>query len=210
MTMTRKNALGAFIAGLLLTTILPITGLMAQTSQPADTLDGSWRKITAAELKDNAFSLFRNDWMLLATGTRNEKNAMTISWGGMGVLWGRDVVTVYVSTSRYTYGLMEKNDCFTVTAFPEEYRAALKYMGTKSGRDEDKFKNSGLTPQYTPLGHPAFAEARLLIECRKVYSAPFDYNQIILQNAKDMYDRKTMGIHTQYIGEILNVWVKEK
>lgn len=199
-----------FFAALALMAVLPCCNLMAQTSQPADTLDGSWKKITPNELKDNAFSLFGDDWMLLATGSRNEKNAMTISWGGLGVLWGRNVVTVYVSSSRYTYGLMEKNECFTVTAFPEEYREALNYMGTKSGRDEDKFKNSGLTAQYTPAGHPAFAQARLLIECRKIYSAPFDMNKIIPKDVQDMYNRHAMGIHTMYIGEILNVWVKNK
>ena len=62
-------------------------------------------------------------------------NTMTISWGSLGELWNKPVVTVYVSSSRYTHQFMEKNDHFTVAFFPAEYRQALQYLGSHSGRE---------------------------------------------------------------------------
>lgn len=164
-----------------------------------------WRRI-APEDVENAVRLFDKDWMALAVGSKGDMNAMTISWGGMGELWGRPVVTVYVSSSRYTYSFMERNDYFTVTAFPETMRNALIYIGRHSGRDGDKLAPAGLTAEYTALGNPVFKEARLAIECRIIYKAPFDAEKMD-KDVRHVYD-KGMGIHTMYIGEIVNVWTK--
>lgn len=111
--------------------------------------------------------------MVLAVGKKDDMNAMTVSWGEMGELWGLPVITVFVSTSRYTHSFMERNNYFTVTAFPERMRSALLYIGTHSGKDDDKLKAAGLTPEYTELGNPIFKEANLAIECRIIYSTPF-------------------------------------
>ncbi|MCH5326272.1 MAG: flavin reductase family protein [Duncaniella sp.] len=162
-----------------------------------------WRSITPYDIK-NAVELFNKDWMALAVGTRGDMNAMTISWGSLGELWGRPVVIVYVSSSRYTYEFMERNQYFTVTAFPESKREALQYIGTHSGRDGDKLSEAGLTPEFTELGNPVFREATLAIECKIIYSAPFDIEKIDPDAAK-IYERG-MGVHTMYIGEILNAW----
>ena len=134
-------------------------------------------------------------------------NAMTISWGGIGVLWGKPVVTVYVSTDRHTFGFMERNDYFTVTAFPEQHRAKLQYIGSHSGRDGDKIKGAGLTVEYTEQGNPTFTDGRLMIECRKIYSQQFDPARFN-DDARRIYSNG-MGIHHLYIGEMVNVWVKE-
>lgn len=164
-----------------------------------------WKPISPLKVK-NAIQLFDKDWMALAVGKKGDMNAMTISWGEMGELWGRPVVTVYVSTSRYTHSFMERNKYFTVTAFPSKMRPALQYIGTHSGRDGDKLKAAGLTPEYTELGNPIFKEANLAIECKIIYSAPFIPERID-KDARKVYDNG-MGIHTMYIGEILNVWEK--
>lgn len=173
--------------------------------QPVSTESQEWKAISPTEIK-NAIELFDKDWMALAVGKEGDMNAMTISWGGMGELWGRPVVTVYVSSSRYTHSFMERNGYFTVTAFPEKHRSALRYIGTHSGRDGDKLKTAGLTPEYTELGNPLFKEANLAIECKIIYSAPFDPERIDKEVGR-IYDNG-MGIHTMYIGEIVNVWEK--
>lgn len=145
--------------------------------------------------------------MALATGREGDMNAMTIAWGGLGELWKRPVVTVYVSSSRYTHGFMERNPYFTVTAFPESKRDALTYLGTHSGRDDpDKVAHAGLTAEYTDLGNPIFKEGDLAIECRTIYRAPFHYDSIA-PDVRKFYDNGT-GIHTMYVGEIVNVWKK--
>ncbi|MBX9188597.1 flavin reductase family protein [Bacteroides sp. K03] len=173
--------------------------------QEETTENAAWKAIRPEEVK-NAVQLFDKDWMALAVGKEDDMNTMTISWGGMGELWERPVVTVYVSTSRHTHSFMERNGYFTVTAFPEKHRSALRYIGTHSGRDGDKLKAAGLTPKYTEFGNPIFKEANLAIECKIIYSVPFDPERIDKEVGR-IYDNG-MSIHTMYIGEIVNVWKK--
>ena len=116
-------------------------------------------------------------------------------------------MTVYVSTNRYTYEFMEKNDYFTVTHFPESLRPKLAYLGRVSGRDEDKVAGSGLTVEFTDLGNPVYAEADLAIECRKIYSEQFK-RDLLPEDVRQWYDDSKLGIHCFYVGEIVHVWQK--
>ena len=166
-----------------------------------------WKQIKPQEIEGNAVKMFSEDWMLLSAGKEGDMNMMTIAWGGLGELWSKPVVTVYVSTSRYTYKYMEENEYFTVTSFPEEYREKLQYLGTVSGRDENKVKGSGLTTEFTELGNPIYKEATLAIECKKIYTHQFDKSQIPLEQ-REWYDSSNTGIHVMYVGEIVNVWSK--
>jgi len=166
----------------------------------------AWRRVAPGEI-GSAVELFRDDWMALIVGRKGELNAMTIGWGGIGMLWNCPVVTVYVSSDRYTHGLMERNDCFVVEAFAEPYRGVLKYLGSHSGRHGDKIAGSGLTVEYTAAGNPIFEQGMLAIECRKIYSASFDPAGFSGDAAERFYAKGT-GIHTIYIGEIVNVWRK--
>ena len=168
---------------------------------------GEWRQIDPKELTDNPIVKVGSEWMALAAGREGDMNAMTIGWGQWGVLWGRPVVTVYVSSSRYTYEFMERNEYFTVTGFPEQQRQALSYIGSHSGRDGDKLADAGLTTQFTELGNPIFAEANLAIECRLLYKQQMDREQCP-EGIREMYD-SGVGVHSMYIGEIVNVWIKE-
>lgn len=178
----------------------------AQKGEPSSAPQGEWQEITPFDIK-NPFSLLGKDWMALATGKEGDMNAMTIAWGTLGELWKKHVVIVYVSSSRYTHRFMERNDYFTVTAFPESQRKALTYLGTHSGRDDkDKVRSAGLTTEFTDLGNPIFKEGCLAIECRKIYSAPFNMENIEPETRR-FYDNGT-GVHTMYIGEIVHVWKK--
>ncbi|MBQ9712776.1 MAG: flavin reductase, partial [Bacteroidales bacterium] len=100
-------------------------------------------EILPTEIRENPIELFDRKWALVTVGTPDDVNTMTISWGSLGELWGKPVVTVYVSSSRYTHEFMERNPKFTVTFFPEECRGALQYLGSHSGRDGDKISESG-------------------------------------------------------------------
>ena len=88
---------------------------------------------------------FHGDWALVAAGSLDDHNAMTVSWGGIGCLWNKPVATVYIRPNRHTYGYFEKNEYFTVSFYPGEYKKALGLMGSKSGRDCDKEAEAGLT-----------------------------------------------------------------
>lgn len=206
-----KNLFLTAIMGLALFTSCQKQGNATDaTSAQNDTVDitkKEWKAISPDSIQKNATALFNNEWMALAAGTEGDMNAMTISWGQMGELWNKPVITVYVSSSRYTYEFMEKNEYFTVTAFPQPACDALKYIGSHSGRDEDKIAKAGLTPEFTELKNPIFKEANLAIECKIIYKTPFEADKLPMA-AREIYDRAGMGIHTMYIGEIVNAWVK--
>ena len=166
-----------------------------------------WQEIKPQNIDVNAVKLFANDWMLLSAGNDTSMNMMTIAWGALGELWGKPIVTVYVSTDRFTYKFLEDNEYFTVTAFPEQFRDKLQYIGSVSGRDEDKVKGSGLTPEFTKLGNPIYKEANLAIECKKIYAEQLKKELMPLEQ-RQWYDEKKLGVHMMYIGEIVNVWKK--
>ena len=94
------------------------------------------------DFTENGFQWF-HDAELLAAGDKEKSNAMTIGWGGIGTLWGRTALTVYVAEKRYTKEFMDKAEYFTVMVFDVKDSKVLNYMGTKSGRDEDRSATQG-------------------------------------------------------------------
>ena len=150
----------------------------------------------------DVFSRFDRQWALLCAGTPEDFNAMTISWGGMGTLWGKSVVTVYVKPIRYTWRYLEANDRFTVSFFPEAYWRDLSVMGTRSGRDGDKLAFTRLTPCALD-GAVGFDQAETTILCRKIY-----WQDLVRQNmpadvAAAYYAAEEP--HRMYIGEVLSI-----
>ena len=126
-------------------------------------------KISEEELKDNVFKLIGADWMLITAGDASSCNTMTASWGAMGVLWSKNVCFCFIRPTRHTRLFVEKNKAFTLSFFEDKYRKALNICGTISGKDKDKIKEAGLTPVISPSGSVYFSEARLVIECKKIY-----------------------------------------
>ena len=162
-------------------------------------------KIPPEQFSGNVFDRIGRQWAVLSAGNEGDFNGMTVSWGGMGILWKKPVVTVYVRPERYTYGYMEREELFTLSFFPEECRQALNLMGSKSGRDLDKVKAAGLTPLFLE-GAPGYGEAEAVLVCRKVYSEDFDLYKMTPQVAESY--KTSDGVHRIYWGEILGVYVK--
>jgi len=159
--------------------------------------------ITPEQMTDNPFKLVGSDWMLITAGPPDAYNTMTASWGGFGVLWNRHVCWCVIRPVRYTYQFMEKADSFTLSFFPEEYRSALNLCGSRSGRDIDKAAATGLTPVAGLLdGVTTFAEARLVIECRKLYFQDFIPDHFLDPTIHDNYPQR--DYHRMYVGEIVN------
>ena len=168
-------------------------------------LDG-FRKVSPEELEGNFIHKISKEWMLITAGSKDKFNMMTASWGGVGVLYNKPVAICFINPARYTYQIIENSDTFTLTFYPQQYRKALEYCGTKSGRDEDKVKGSGLTPVEIGAESMAFAQANIIIECRKLVSQSISLDAI--DNKEERNKRATQAMHKMYIGEIVNVWVK--
>jgi flavin reductase (DIM6/NTAB) family NADH-FMN oxidoreductase RutF len=150
--------------------------------------------------------LLDQQWLLLTAGDfqQGRFNTMTVSWGSIGVMWNRPFVQVVVRPTRYTYEFMEGYSTFTLCALPESRRSALDLLGSRSGRDGDKIRASGLTPvASTRVAAPGFAEAELVVECRKIYSDDFDPARFLDPKIEGNYPRK--DYHRIYFGEILAI-----
>ena len=170
--------------------------------------ENGYTKFNVSEsFSDNGFEWF-HEAQLLAAGDREKSNAMTIGWGGIGTLWGRPALTVYVAEKRYTKEFMDKSQFFTVMSFNVADSKVLNYMGRYSGRDGDKAAALGLHTAYTANGTPYYTEATMVIECRIMYAAPFDPEGFKSDVPKNMYRNFPAGIHSMYIGEVVNAWKK--
>ena len=151
------------------------------------------------EFTTDIFSLFNDKWALLTAGSMEGFNSMTVSWGGLGTLWGRSVATVYVRTSRYTHEFLDREDWFTLSFFPESCRDKLLLLGTKSGRDMDKMGGSGL--EALPCGPGVtYREAEATLLCRKLFMQPLDPARIPPDIREQLYGRDAP--HDLYIGEV--------
>jgi flavin reductase (DIM6/NTAB) family NADH-FMN oxidoreductase RutF len=160
------------------------------------------KRISPNEISQNPFELINDDWFLLSAGDINSFNTMTASWGGMGILWNKPVVFCFVRPQRYTYKFMESNKLFTISFFDERFRDALNLCGKISGRQTDKIKATGLKPFESPEGSVFYEQAKLLIECRKLYFSDITPENFLVDKIDANYPRK--DYHRMYIGEIIS------
>lgn len=181
-----------------------------EVEMPGEVWNG-YVRVDPRSIPDNPVKLIGEDWMLVTAGKADSYNTMTASWGMLGEVWNRHVAAITVRDSRYTYRFLEQNDTYTLSFFTHDYRPALQLLGTKSGRDGDKVAESGLTPMELQSGDISFAEARMVIECRKLYAEPFKKDSFTDKSVyESVYNEEhSTSMHTLYIGEITNVWVKQ-
>lgn len=157
--------------------------------------------IDPKELQENFFKKIGQHWMLITSGNESSFNTMTASWGGIGWLWNKPVVYIFIRPERYTHHFIEKHDYFSLSFFDTKHKDALKICGEKSGRDCDKIKESGLSAIFTDNGTPYFKEANLVFECRKFYRSNINDGEFIENTIPEKW-YKNEGVHTMFIGEI--------
>lgn len=157
-------------------------------------------------LEFNPFTKISKDWALVTAGTKAKCNTMTVSWGGMGVLWGKNVAYIFIRDSRYTKEFIDQGEFFSVAFLDESYRNALKYCGAQSGRNEDKWKAANLTPAFRhSIPYPD--EANLVIICKKMAAVPISEDTFVdPEIMKKWYPDNDM--HTMYVGEIIDVMAR--
>lgn len=167
------------------------------------------KKISVSELKGNMFDAIGKEWMLVTAGTPEKFNMMTASWGGTGILWGKPVAFIFIRPERYTYEFIEKGDTLTLSFLGEAHRDIHKICGSQSGRDIDKVAASGLKPYVTENGNIAYEQARLILECKKLYADFIDADNFVDKLLiSRWYGEGHGGFHKMYILEIQNVFVE--
>jgi flavin reductase (DIM6/NTAB) family NADH-FMN oxidoreductase RutF len=145
----------------------------------------------------------------LTVKSNDKVNTMTIGWGSIGYCWGKPVFMVMVRDSRYTYELIEKSDEFTVSIpLKGQLKEALKFCGTKSGRDYDKFSESSLSIQAgQDVNTPIIKGCDLHYECKIKFKQVMNPNNLDQKYNKDWYPQK--DYHTLYFGEIVGTYLEE-
>ena len=154
------------------------------------------------ESKFNPFEKLNNEWALVTAGDKKKFNSMTISWGGFGVLWFKNVITIYLRPQRYTLEFLNKNDIFTVSFFDEKYKKDLGILGGKSGRDCDKLSLTNLTPKFLKQG-VTYNEASKTYVLKKIYQNQFNEKNIPNEIKEKFYNGEQP--HIMIIGEIVEV-----
>jgi flavin reductase (DIM6/NTAB) family NADH-FMN oxidoreductase RutF len=163
------------------------------------------------DLKVDIIRIWGSQYFLLTAGENQAGrfNTMTVAWGSLGVMWNQPFAQAVVRPSRHTHRFMDTYDTFTLCAFPPEYQDALMLCGTKSGRDTDKVKETGLTPiDSSQVAAPGFDEAELILECRKLYRDEFKPQLFLDSRIEPNYNGS--DYHTVYFGEIVGISGVEK
>lgn len=154
-------------------------------------------------LELNPFTKLSNEWMIITSGNQEKVNGMTASWGGLGVLWGQNTAFIFVRENRYTKEFIDNGDCFSCTFFDKKYKNDLKYFGIVSGRQEDKFKTSGLNVNYSN-DVPFVDEGNFILICRKMAAVPITEAHFLNPEIKEKWysGKEENNFHTMYVGEI--------
>ena len=153
--------------------------------------------------------------VLLTTKTNDQLNTMSISWGTMGIQWSLPIFTVFVRGCRHTSTLLDANPEFTVNIpLGEVNKEIIRYCGTKSGRDVDKFQVMGLhTEEPEVISVPGIKELPITLECKVIYKQQ-QYPECMTdpeppthypENSQDIH----ADYHTAYYGQIVAAYIIE-
>lgn len=163
-----------------------------------------FKEIKATELAGNPFKLIGEDWMLIAAGSEEKFNMMTASWGGLGVMWGRNVAFIVVRPTRFTKEFIDAGSHFSLSFFGGAFKKELTFCGRNSGRNVDKLGGTGFTAAFDKA--PYFEEAKTVLICKKLFAQPYEEASILDASVFKEYPLK--DYHTLYIAEIEKVLVK--
>lgn len=161
--------------------------------------------INPTDIEKSPFEMIGKQWMLITAGDSGKLNTMTASWGGVGVLWNKNVVFAFVRPQRFTLEFLNKSEYFSCSFLPEEYRSALTLCGRKSGRDCDKISEAGITPLFDENA-PYFEESDTAIICKKLYVQQLNKDSIVDAPVAGNYADD--DYHYMFVGEIVKVLKK--
>ena len=170
-------------------------------------MNNKFIEVAPETITDNFIKTIGHDSFLLTAGSIDKFNTMTVGWAGMGFLWKKPVVFVFVRPQRFTYKFMEESEFFTISFFDEKYKKALSYCGTHSGKDVDKCAETGLIPLEINSQSIAFEQARLIFDCKKMYYDDIKPQNFIDKSIDNLYSQN--DYHRMYVGEIVKCFVEK-
>lgn len=166
----------------------------------------SFKEITTKDFPMNPFDL-KNKWMLISAEKDGDINTMTASWGGFGVMWNKEVVFVVIRPQRYTKEFVDNADSFSLTFFDKDFKKQLSYLGSVSGRDEQKIERAGLTVMLDNK-IPYYKEAEMVVFAKKLFHQPLLESSFLYKEIVEQWYPEG-DFHILYIGEITKLLTKD-
>lgn len=165
----------------------------------------NFQEMNVKELRKNPFVMIGDEWMLITAEKDGKVNTMTASWGGVGIMWGKTVATVYIRPQRHTKSFVDGSAYFTLSFFDGDYKKDMGYLGKVSGKEEpDKIDKTDLHLTEND-GYPTFQEAKLVLVCRKLYAQEMKEECFMgTEEIDKWYPDK--DYHTMYIAEIVKAY----
>lgn len=164
------------------------------------------KELKLADFSENVFTKIGKEWMLVGASKDGKSNAMTASWGGLGIMWGKEVAFVFIRESRYTKEFVDESERFSLSFFSDEYKKMLGYMGKVSGRDENKIEKANLK-LVKEFDVPVFEEASMTMICRKLYRQSMNADNFTDKTCIDRWYGDN-DYHTMYVAEIEKIICK--
>ena len=167
------------------------------------------KEVNYKDMKFNPFTLIGDEWMLATAGNEESCNTMTVSWGHLGCIWGHNdpSAVIYIRQSRYTKTFIDREGYFTLCVMDKSFKKQMAYLGSASGRDEDKIAHASLTPVYAD-NTVYFEQAKLVLVCKKVYQSEIQKDGFLYQETLDAHYAQD-DFHTMYVGKIEKVLVRD-
>lgn len=172
----------------------------------------SLERISPNEYSFNPFEKIGREWMLISAFDSkkegNKINTMTASWGGVGVLWNKNVFFCFIRPQRYTKEFVDNSDTVTLSFFDESKKDALTLCGRVSGRDCDKIEKAGLSA-YEKDGAVFFKEAKLTVVGKKLFAQNLSKDAFIDPGIIPMH-YPAGDFHMMYVCEICDMYVSNE
>lgn len=164
------------------------------------------KETNISEFNVDIFNKLNKEWALVSAGNKEQFNTMTVSWGELGTLWNKPVITCFIRPQRYTKEFIDANDEMTFSFFNGKYMKDLGLLGRESGRDGDKIAKTELTPAFIE-GLPTFEEAEIVVVAKKLYVDELKPESFL---DKTLIEKNypNNDFHTVYICEVEKIYMK--
>lgn len=167
----------------------------------------SFKEINVTEINENFIKNIGDEWMLITAGNKDSYNMMTASWGFAGVMWGSPTAIAAVRPQRYTIEFMKAQEYFTLSFYGEDKKIHA-VCGKESGRDVNKTEKTGLNPLFDDETQaPYFAEARLVLVCKKIYTQDLEKSSFLDTDIITKW-YPNEDYHTMFYGKIEKALIK--
>ena len=165
----------------------------------------AFKEVNIRDIDKSAVKLISDEWALVTASADGAANSMTVSWGGIGEIWGKDVVYIFIRPQRYTYELLEKTNDFSMSFFGGEYKKELTYFGRNSGRNGNKYEATGFST-VTLDSVECVEQAKVNLILKKLAYQDIDPKGFIDETIESNYNG---DYHRVYIAEIVKTYIAE-